>query len=188
MISLGLDATAIVTLPKRGLKLNDHLIIAPYCPSPPLPITPSPSADEMPAPPPGPAISARAASLRQTGINVALGIAVIATLLMAYVYLNRQDEQPLFFLAKADSCDIYTFRPIAPREKEPTIRQLGLTMKDNIEKCTAHQFVLFSFNIVSNSQIRNNINQRYFMAKCTRDTRGNIANCLNFYFYNWDQQ
>ncbi len=124
---------------------------------------------------------------KQILVNGILGIAIIATLLMAYVYFSNNDKQPLFFLDQMDACNIYTFRPINAREKEPVMAQLRSAMNGNIEKCSEQHFILFAYNNVTNTRVRNGINRRVFMAKCERDARGNIVNCLNFYFYNWDE-
>ncbi|TCL03093.1 winged helix-turn-helix domain-containing protein [Sodalis ligni] len=189
LISLHLDATAIVTLPKRGLKLNDRLLITQEenPPQPPAASLPQPQ-DREDGQPDGAFTAEKSSSTKEIFINGVLGIAFAATLLMAYVYFNRQDRQPLFLLDKVDSCDIYTLRPVPARDKESMLEQLRQVMRGNIEKCTAHHFILFSHNIVTNTTIRSGINQRNFMAKCERDAQGNIASCLNFYFYNWDAQ
>ncbi len=189
LLSLNLDASAIVTLPKRGLKLNDYLIITAEGNSlPPSLASHFSPQDILDEPPDNPAAAATPSANNEIFINGILSIAAITTLLMAYVYFSQQDKQPFFFMAQVDSCDVYTFRPINPREKEPMTVQLRQVMKGNIEKCSAHHFILFSHNIVTNTMVRNGINQRNYMAKCARDAKGNISNCLNFYFYNWDEQ
>ncbi len=189
LLSMHLDATAIVTLPKRGLKLNDRLLITPEenSPRPPAASSLQPQGMEDDRPDDSFATE-KASSNKDIFINGVLSIAFAATLVMAYIYFNRQDKQPLFFLDKVASCNIYTFRPVLARDKEPMLEQLRQVMKGNIEKCTAHHFILFYHNIVTNTTIRNGINQRNFMAKCERGAQGNISSCLNFYSYNWDEQ
>ncbi|TKI06542.1 winged helix-turn-helix domain-containing protein [Martelella alba] len=206
--TLGLEPNAIVTLPKRGLKLNDHLLVAPVGPLPSSPPAPSggaisPHAADPDAPPPtadpdgqaSPTAADAAAQISPAPSGKPLGLKILtaatlavalAALLPLDIYWFKKDKLPLFFFEKIHSCNVYTFRPVNDHEKPAMNEQMEKTLQGRIERCNKHQLLLFSYNIINNVSVRNNANQQVFLAKCDKDARGNISGCLNFYFYNWD--
>ena len=188
LISLGLASTAIVTLPKRGLKLNDHLTITLY---PPL-ATPAVAAEELPR---AARINARlfVAMTRFFGnaslpINSLLSIATVITLVMIYFFFTMDDKQALFFFQKIDACNVYTLRPVNQREHADLAARVERTMADNIDRCDDQNIVLYSRTAVDNPRVKEYLNRRTFLAKCARDTRGRLSACQTFYFYNWGEQ
>lgn len=188
LISLGLDSTAIVTLPKRGFKINDRLIITPHPPTE-KPSAPPQEIESAPEMNPAPAItpfSHPPGSLRF--VNLLLAIAVVITLLMTYSYFRVNEKQPLFFFRKIDACNVYTLRPINEREHADFAARIPNAMAGNIDQCTDRDVVLFSRTTQVNPQIKQQINRRTFLAKCEKDARGQLTDCLNFYFYNWEDQ
>jgi len=185
LAALGLDGSAIVTVPKRGLKLNYLLMISIFEESALSTSAAADQYDECHEPLPADLKIAQTRSKKNNIPDVTLAISLIVTLLMISIYFIDNDKQPLLFLDQAGACDVYTLRPIAEREKDVMMIQLKQSMKGNIEKCAKNDVIIFSYNIVTNSQVRQKINQRKFLAKCERDGKGNLSRCLTFYFYNW---
>lgn len=185
LVSLGLDNSAIVTVPKRGLKLNDQLIINDLEEASFSPAAITIHDEKRQAPPPSDPIRGQRIWKKSRLADITLAISLMVTLLMSYVYFISIDKQPLLFLDQVGTCDVYTFRPVVERERELMITILKQSMKGNIAKCNSNNLVLFSHNIVANSRVREKINQRIFLAKCEKDAKGNLAHCLSFYFYNW---
>ncbi|NDL63459.1 winged helix-turn-helix domain-containing protein [Acerihabitans arboris] len=182
LLSLGLEATAIVTLPKRGLKLNDNLEIIVYYEQSGSDESSAVTAGDGDAP------SAITPALnnftKELMINFFLALAIIIASATAYVYFRQDDRQPLFFFNNIDACNIYTLRAINPRERPDLTAHIQRAMAGNIERCDGNDMVVFSRTAAA-AQIRNSINQRAFLAKCARDADGKLTDCLNFYFYNW---
>lgn len=188
LISLGLESTAIITLPKRGLKLNDHLIISPYdaqeiAPLPTVALIPAAGINETTSRP-----LATFFSVPTLFINSLVVIAMIITVLMIYFYFTINNKQPLFFFRKIDSCNIYTLRPITQSEQADFTLRVQHAMTGNIDHCDDQNIVLFSRTTVANPRVKEHINRRTFLAKCDRDSRGTLSGCQNFYFYNWGDQ
>ncbi len=185
LLATGLEASAIVTLPKRGLKLNERLTIAPYgdraeSAAPRAAIT-----EAVPADKPSPAMARFNPEILR---NVILIITAVITLLMIYFYLTVGDKQQLIFFRKINACDVYILRPVNEGEQENLATDIQRTMIGNIEQCNDRDIVLFSRTAVTNPTVKENLNRRTFLAKCARDARGALSDCLNFYFYNWGEQ
>ncbi|WP_413732613.1 winged helix-turn-helix domain-containing protein [Sodalis sp. RH20] len=181
LIALGLEASAIVTLPKRGLKLNDRLAIAVYDQSP------DPALDTPVANDNGGGMETAAPKTdhftKELMINLFLALSIIITVSTTYVYFRQDDRQPLYFFKNIDSCNIYTLRPINDRERPDLAAHIQRAMAGNIARCDAHDKVLFSRTAAT---IKDGINRRTFLAKCEQEAGGKLTGCLNFYFYNWD--
>ncbi len=188
LISLGLESTAIVTLPKRGLKLNDHLTVSDYHP----PATPAVASPELPeAAKDSASYSTIFTKIRPTSslvINILLIMIFIIGLPIMYFYVTPDDKQPLFFFRKIDTCDVYTLRPVNERDQADLAARVQRTMIDNIDSCDDRHIVMFSRTAVANPRMREQINRRTFLAKCEKNARGALSECQNFYFYNWGNQ
>lgn len=181
LLALGLDASAIVTLPKRGLKLNDRLNIVVYGPSADAATR---AAQDVEA---DDGVKADGANsrrfLKDVMINFFLALSMVITAATAFMYFRQNDSQPLYFFKNIASCNVYTLRPINERERPDLTAHIQRAMAGNIEQCDIHDKVLFSR---TSATVQDGINRRTFLAKCEQDGRGKLTECLNFYFYNWD--
>ncbi|MCR3756122.1 MAG: putative transcriptional regulator YqeI [Sodalis sp. Psp] len=187
LTSLGLDASAIVTFPKRGLKLNDQLVIS-FAEEdiPPPTYTPavntfSPETTQPPTAKP----SGEKKNINATLILLMV-IAMLLTVSMAYIYYEDDDSQKLYFFSQINLCKIYTFHPISELEKDDYNLRITEAMTENID-CTNNYIIIFSKMVIPYHLIQNNINVRTFMAKSRREDNGYISHYLNFFFYNRDE-
>lgn len=182
-LALGMKATDIVTLPKRGLKLNDSLNIVIYNEDPGLVEVTVSSVDA--------GIDAGVKTpgahhfTKELMINFFLALSIIIASATAYVYFNHDDRQALLFFDNIADCNIYTLRPVNERERADLAQHIQRAMVGNIGRCDARDKVLFYRTSVA-PPLENGINRRTFLAKCGQDASGKLTDCLNFYFYNWD--
>lgn len=180
--SLGLPLTAIVTLPKRGLKLNDNLNITLLNGQYALQGNPPPRGMES--------MTTEAKTFyaqrftKEIIINVLLILSIIVFTASAYVYFRYDEAQPFFFFDKIDECNIYTFSPVQDDERIDLTSHIKRALNGNIEKCAVGDHVFFSRTSAATA-LKLDINQRTFLAKCGKDAQGRLRHCLNLYFYNW---
>lgn len=186
LTSLGLDASAIVTIPKRGLKLNDQLVISTLEDD----ITQAtciPAVNEFPVEIAHPVMLTGGRKNINGALTFLMVIVTLLTVVMAYIYYEDDDNQKLYFFSQINTCKVYTFHPIPGLEKEDYRLRIAEAMKGNVEKCKNNYIIIFSKTLIPDPLIQDNINVRTFMAKCRKDEDGQISNCLNFFFYNWSE-
>lgn len=186
LTSLGLDASAIVTIPKRGLKLNDLLVISTLDDD----ITQAtgiPAVNEFPVEIAHPVMLTGGRKNINGALTFLMVIVTLLTVVMAYIYYEDDDNQKLYFFSQINTCKVYTFYPIPGLEKEDYRLRIAEAMKGNVEKCKNNYIIIFSKTLIPDPLIQDNINVRTFMAKCRKDEDGQISNCLNFFFYNWSE-
>lgn len=184
-VSLGLPASSVVTVPKRGLKLNDQLVISvseesvPPPATEPVPVLPAPGVQRPPA------VSFFHRFNGQLALTLLTALMTIITVSMAYIYWTDNNIQNIYFLQSVNDCNVYTLSPTSKEQIPEIIVHVKQAMIGNIDSCKSKYIVIFAKTTVPDANVLDSINIRTFMAKCRRESDGELSNCLNFYFYNW---
>ncbi|MDQ1237467.1 MAG: winged helix-turn-helix domain-containing protein [Wigglesworthia glossinidia] len=180
---LGLNSSVIITIPKKGLKLNDQLIIKEIKnnKNSDFTINSDRSYFKKNILFSKNFISQNYIFQKYKTIFAFLLIFITGTGVFYTLHQKKDLNQKLYFFDQVNSCKVYTVNPIPTLEKNDYNTKVASVMQG--EHCKKNYIVIFSRSIVADPLIQENINTRTFMAKCYRDEKERISNCLNFFFY-----
>lgn len=180
---LGLNSSVIITIPKKGLKLNDQLSIKE--------IKNSKKSDFINKNQSyfkrnmffGKNLISQNHVFQKYKTALTFLFVFITSASLFFIFNQKQDlNQKLYFFDQVNSCKVYTVHPIPTLEKNDYNTKIASVMQG--EQCKKNYIVIFSRSVITDPLIQENINTRTFMAKCYRDEKERISNCLNFFFYN----
>ncbi|BAC24613.1 yqeI [Wigglesworthia glossinidia endosymbiont of Glossina brevipalpis] len=179
---LGLNSSVIVTIPKKGLKLNDKLKIKKLEKN---------NAKDFIIDEISSSFKKRTLfNLSRINFKYKIIFSLISFIILfiffsmfySFKYKNNLNQK-LYFFDQVNSCKVYTFHPISILEKKEYDIKVAAAFEENDYKCKKNYIVIISKFVVSDDNLmKEDKKTNTFIEKCFRDKNERILNCLNLFF------